>query len=60
MFSVVNILSRLENKDEAIQKIKDHCGCRICPITTTLQDDEINWNFDIVPEVKVKKTKKVS
>ncbi len=47
-----------ENKEQANQKIKDHCGCRICPVVSTLPDEEINWSFNLCPETKIIKTKK--
>lgn len=48
-----------ENRDEAAEKIEKHCGLIIGgDIHSTLPDDEIDWNFDVHPDKKIRRIKR--
>ena len=49
-----------ENMEEARQKVLQHCGLAMGgSIHSTLPDKEINWAFDIHPNRRIDRIKKV-
>lgn len=47
--------------EEAKEKVLEHCSTTLNPIQTTLPDDEVQWEFQVHPEMEaytIKKRKK--
>ena len=52
---------RAENKQKAAQSIKDSCGLVIGGnIHSSLCDEDIDWNFVVHPEKKIKSIKMIT
>jgi len=42
------------NKDEAMQTVKEDLGMTMGTITTGIADSSLDWDFDMIPEKKIK------
>lgn len=42
------------DKDEAIQTVKEDLGMTMGEITTGIADNSLDWDFDMIPEKKIK------
>ena len=60
LIRVINAITLSDSKEEARQKVLQHCGLVMGgSIHSTLPDDEINWAFDIHPNRRIDKITKV-
>ncbi len=49
-----------ENREEARKNVEQDCGLVMGgSIHTTLNDDDVDWNFDIHPEKKIVAVKQI-
>lgn len=45
---------KAEDKDEAKQIVDTECGMTIGHVTSIADDKTVDWNFDMIPEKKIK------
>jgi len=42
------------DKDEAKQIVDDECGMTFGHVTSSADDERVDWDFDMIPEKKIK------
>lgn len=47
------------NREEASEKVLRDCGMSFGGVHTVLDDSEVDWDFDMTPEVRIQKVETI-